>query len=83
MATLETSPEANYDTGRTDKATYRGTSYRSAQKYLYKKIVGPKKIFIQENCWFKETCGPKNIMGPKKNLGRKKLFVQFLKNLVM
>ena len=39
MATLKTSPEANYDTGRTDghgteKATYRGTSYRSAQKII-------------------------------------------------
>ena len=37
MATLETSLEANYDIGQTDgqedKATYRGTSYRSAQKY--------------------------------------------------
>ena len=37
MVTLKTSLEANYDTGRTDghrteKATYRGTSYRSAQK---------------------------------------------------
>jgi len=31
MATLETSLEANYHR-RTDKATYRGTSYRSAQK---------------------------------------------------
>ena len=31
IATLETSLEANYDR-RTDKATYRGTSYRSAQK---------------------------------------------------
>ena len=34
MATLETSPEANYDTTWTDKATYRGTSYRSAQKVV-------------------------------------------------
>ena len=37
MATLETSLEANYDRrtldGQADKATYRGTSYRSAQKY--------------------------------------------------
>ena len=40
MSTLETSLEANYDRrtsdgrtdGQTDKATYRGTSYRSAQK---------------------------------------------------
>ena len=39
MATLETSPEANCDRrtdGQTDrqadKATYRGSSYRSAQK---------------------------------------------------
>ena len=31
IATLETSLEANYD-GRTNKATYRGPSYRSAQK---------------------------------------------------
>ena len=38
MATLETSLEANYDRwtsdGQADKATYRGTSYRSAQKEL-------------------------------------------------
>ena len=32
MATLETSLEANYDRHGTRKATYRGTSYRSAQK---------------------------------------------------
>ena len=39
MATLETSPEANCDRrtgrragGQDDKATYRGSSYRSAQK---------------------------------------------------
>ena len=37
MATLKTSLEANYDRHRTDigqadKATYRGTGYRSAQK---------------------------------------------------
>ena len=42
MATLETSLEANYDKrtdtrwtqtdGQTEKATYRGTSYRSAHK---------------------------------------------------
>ena len=39
MATLEPSLEANYDRHRTDigqadKATYRGTSYRSAQKVV-------------------------------------------------
>ena len=32
MATLKTSLEANYETRRTENATYRGTSYRSAQK---------------------------------------------------
>ena len=35
MATLETSPEANCDRQadrQNDKATYRGSSYRSAQK---------------------------------------------------
>ena len=34
MAPLETSLEANYDNDghRTDKATYRGMNYRSAQK---------------------------------------------------
>ena len=32
MAALEGSLEASYDTGQTEKATYRGTSYRSAQK---------------------------------------------------
>ena len=40
MATLEPSLEANYDRHRTDigqadKATYRGTSYRSAQKSYF------------------------------------------------
>ena len=43
MATLETSLEANYDGHRTDgqedKATYRGTSYRSAQKHYAYYIV--------------------------------------------
>ena len=33
IATLETSLEANYDGRTRDKATYRGPSYRSAQKY--------------------------------------------------
>ena len=38
MATLETSPEANCDRQegrRKDKATYRGSSYRFAQKIVY------------------------------------------------
>ena len=46
IATLETSLKANYDrrtrdTGRTDKATYRGTSYRSAQKETINLEVKP------------------------------------------
>ena len=38
MATLKTSPEANCDRQahrQNDKATYRGSSYRSAQKYSF------------------------------------------------
>ena len=54
MATLETSPEANYDgrtdTGRTEKATFRGTSYRSAQKSTYTML--PNGTFLDnQDCW--------------------------------
>ena len=48
MATLETSPEANYDgqgtDGRTEKATYRGTSYRSAQKLWNRVLIPPPSM---------------------------------------
>ena len=44
MATQETSLEANYDgqaDGQAEKATYRGTSYHSAQKRLHNQWTAP------------------------------------------
>ena len=46
MVTLKTSPEANYHGHHMDKATYRGTSYRSAQKCPKLNKVSPKMAKI-------------------------------------
>ena len=44
MVTLQTSLETNYH-GMMEKATYRGTSYRSAQKIGLQKDQAGAKIF--------------------------------------
>ena len=51
MATLKTSPEANCDRQahrQNDKATYRGSSYRSAQKNNIIGIISKVNLKIDE-----------------------------------